>query len=605
MTTKKTSILFWNNKISESIRRKKCAFLIGPGVLENSGVPEFSDIVQYCIQLLQNNKTKPKVLDWLTKYKIKSATSYPLINTEIPFNKFLEILALGSNIQPILEIFRKAEPNPYHLFISELAKSGLLPLVVTTNIDTCLEKAFQQQKVAFHVATNPEEIDISAIQTNPIIKINGCSSNIDSIKTYLEHSSAGKSSEFSRELLENLFASGEHDMIMVLGFNAENSYELALLLNTIKPGNKTIVFVEHSKNMKAPEIESIGLNKIDNPFSKFKGIRYFIDGEVFVQQLSLEISSKQKINHQSLTVKSMTNWQHLLKQWYSKESHKSNFLLGSLYLHSLEFEKAFELLHLEESKNTSYQNQLLALLGTIRLKQYNFSEAEKYFSKSFNSVGKNDDILAFKCLIGLADIKYLKKCFHEANEIYNNALSIALNHNWKKHVAHSLVGKGNCQTSLLFFENALELENQALQIFREIVDNTGIGICYTNIANIYQEQLKFNEAIEFYEKAVRLLEPLRNIEELGKAYVGIGMAYRNYDIFLNEIGIFDFDNSRIIKAINYLDKAVDIYLTNNLYTPLYETYEFLSLIYHELGREKKSKTYEQRKQKIDSIMLNQ
>jgi two-component system, sensor histidine kinase PdtaS len=133
------------------------------------------------------------------------------------------------------------------------------------------------------------------------------------------------------------------------------------------------------------------------------------------------------------------------------------------------------------------------------------------------------------------------------------------------------------------FENAIRLNNEALDIFTEIGDEDGIGQSLGNNANIYVMLKEYQRAMEDYQKALRLFEKTGNQYMLGHIHYNMGKLYLILDemdqasIFLNKslqireslghsddigkshegLGAFYLKNGEIENAVSHFQKALD------------------------------------------------
>lgn len=103
-----------------------------------------------------------------------------ILNSSLPFESFIETIKEETDIDDILEIFKYGKPNTNHLLIAQLAVSGYVSTILTTNFDTLIEDALIEKNLVnnrhFKVFSNEEEfgeIDWNIKRIN-VIKIHGC-----------------------------------------------------------------------------------------------------------------------------------------------------------------------------------------------------------------------------------------------------------------------------------------------------------------------------------------------------------------------------------------------------------------------------------------------
>ncbi|MBA2611586.1 MAG: tetratricopeptide repeat protein [Bacteroidetes bacterium] len=161
---------------------------------------------------------------------------------------------------------------------------------------------------------------------------------------------------------------------------------------------------------------------------------------------------------------------------------------------------------------------------------------------SYNNIGmalnyqhkKNDALLNLKKALELA-------------KIFGNPTLIAFSYR-----NLSLIYESNAN-----YGAAITNSYESLRIFESIKDSTGIMTCYNNIANVYNDQQNFTKALEFFLKAIPLIEKNDNINR-SKVYGNLGLVYnelKNYDKAL----YYFFEALKIQQAAGNQLKIADIY----------------------------------------------
>ena len=119
------------NAIFEPFGFKEGEFAIfcGAGISRNSGLPLANDLKQSILGKLPIDK---KDID-------------EVMNSNLPFEAFMEILSENTNISKIIDIFKRGEPNTNHIMIARFCKKGYLRTIFTTNFDLLIENALEKE----------------------------------------------------------------------------------------------------------------------------------------------------------------------------------------------------------------------------------------------------------------------------------------------------------------------------------------------------------------------------------------------------------------------------------------------------------------------------
>lgn len=122
----------------------------------------------------------------------------------------------GKSYFPLLGMLNSAMPNANHFALAELAKSGRLKAVVTTNFDTLIETAFREMAVPLMTVVR-ENIYYEAVKSSTcqLFKIHGSALDFDTLIDTVTQKAVGLS-PVKRIILEHVLAGSE---IAVLGFS--------------------------------------------------------------------------------------------------------------------------------------------------------------------------------------------------------------------------------------------------------------------------------------------------------------------------------------------------------------------------------------------------
>ena len=145
--------------LTDQFNSAKCAIFCGAGISYNSGVPLMPDI-------------KKKVLSGLPM-NLKDTDE--LLNCKMPFELFMECLVENTANTSIMDLFALGKPNNNHTWIAELAKKGLLRIVITTNFDELIETALNTAGVRYQLIYRENEFDSVDWESSglKVVKIHG------------------------------------------------------------------------------------------------------------------------------------------------------------------------------------------------------------------------------------------------------------------------------------------------------------------------------------------------------------------------------------------------------------------------------------------------
>ena len=154
-------------EISEKIKLQESAIFFGAGISYNSGLPLVYDLIKYLLNTID----------------VGDSDAEKILNSNLPFEGFIQTISDEVSVDSILDIFSKGEPNGNHEFIAGLINKGLVKTILTTNFDTLIEQALNNlgliDGVNFQVYSTEndfEKIDWKS-ETVKIIKIHGCVSD--------------------------------------------------------------------------------------------------------------------------------------------------------------------------------------------------------------------------------------------------------------------------------------------------------------------------------------------------------------------------------------------------------------------------------------------
>lgn len=122
----------------------------------------------------------------------------------------------GKSYFPLLKLLNGSIPNANHSALTEMARLGKLNAIITTNFDTLIETAFQDEAVPLYTAVQSQNYyEASQISACKLFKIHGSVHDEVSLIDTISQKVVGLSLE-KRLVLENIFSSSN---IFVIGFS--------------------------------------------------------------------------------------------------------------------------------------------------------------------------------------------------------------------------------------------------------------------------------------------------------------------------------------------------------------------------------------------------
>ena len=137
-------------------------------------------------------------------------------------------------------------------------------------------------------------------------------------------------------------------------------------------------------------------------------------------------------------------------------------------------------------------------------------------------------------------------------------------------------GQGNYENALEYYEKALKISEEKLG-----ADHPNTAATYNNLAVVYDDQGNYEKALKYYEKALKVYE-----EKLGADHPDTAATYNNLAVVYYEQGNYE-------KALEYYEKALRI-REEKLgadHPDTAATYNNLALVYDDQGNYEKALEY--------------
>ena len=116
--------------------------------------------------------------------------------------------------------------------------------------------------------------------------------------------------------------------------------------------------------------------------------------------------------------------------------------------------------------------------------------------------------------------------YTKAEAYFNKVLEISEQLKWKRGIAVSLSNLANVKEKQLDFENAISIHEKALKLKQEMNDVYGLVNTYHSLGEILKNQHKYSLAIQNLEKAVKIASTNKMTNELKENYLILYELYR-------------------------------------------------------------------------------
>jgi len=457
------------------------ALFFGAGISFNSGLPLANQIKYIILEQLFDDKTDFS----------------ELIESNIPFEVFIDILSTNSDISKIFEIFKNGEPNSNHILVAKLAKIKKIKTILTTNFDLLLEKALEEEglKEGLDFVRIYKEEDFSNFNYNElkdklvIFKIHGTIDEWDSIRTTLKFIASKSLSEKRMSIIRYLFSTGTHEKVLILGYSCSDIFDISPQICSIQEEQKEVIFLEHKEKI-MEKIEDIKIKDENNPFKGFPGKRIFRNTDYLI--MDLWKNCENLIGKYELT-KSEILWDSTISDWFSsiKDVIATNYIRGSLLEYVSNFEKAiiYYKSSLIDANNINYERGKIAAnskLGICSDQLGNYNDSKQY---------------------------------------YEETLSISRKLKDKSEELKSLINLGNVYLNLGNTKKANEYQIQALSIAEEINDIESLSKIYTNMGILFFNSKDYENAEKFHKKSILIEEEIGDKKEEAKSFINLAAVY--------------------------------------------------------------------------------
>jgi len=571
-------------ELLRSIKGKEVVIFCGAGISRHSALPIVKDLVPYILKKLDVGQEEAEII----------------LNSNLPFEAFIETLRRSSHSNRILDIFDLGKPNTNHLLLAKLAKLGYVTTICTTNFDRLIERAFDSEGLVRgdDYRVYYKEGDLARIGWNDstinLIKIHGSVEDKDNMAITLGQVASQVLSSQRKGVIDHVFCEGAHKHVLILGYRCCDVFDISPQIEAITENHKKVFLVDHEKRHELA-VRDLADKEMRNPFQRFRESKWILFDTDTLMKAVWEFCLPEEEYIFSKGAMDKTAWQKCVNEWFLETEAK--YTEGNKYnITGLIFDK------ISESQSAlRYYGRALRIfrelghkqgeghsLGNVGGVHHNLGDYRRAIQYHLQALSINREIgnrqLEGSCLGNLGGDYGSLGENQKAINYYEQALNIAREIGDKNGEGRHLGNLGSAYHDLGENQKAIDFYEQALNIAREIGDKNGEGRHLGHLGIVYRDLGDNQKTIDFYEQALNIARETgdrrgegRHLGNLGNAYHGLGnyqeaKQYHQQALgiakeigdkngegrHLDHLGIAHYSLGNAQKAINCYQQALSI-----------------------------------------------
>lgn len=280
--------------------QKRISIFCGAGISFDSGLPVAKGLLEKICSSLDIKEEE-------TKY---------LLDSNLPFESFIEAIHQEVSIDGILDVFELGVPNSNHVLFGKLLKKGVINTICTTNFDLLFERALLTE--GFEEGVDFEKYHTEqdfrnfywAKKKSSLIKLHGCITEREEIGITLDIVAGSDSSIHRNQLVKEFFSKKFNDVVIVIGYSCSDKFDISPQIEAVAQDKSEIIFVEHKNGKLDPIIKELSKCGDDFPFKSYPGIKVNIDANHFCNLLwNTFLEEDYKV------IQNKTNWEEVIESW--------------------------------------------------------------------------------------------------------------------------------------------------------------------------------------------------------------------------------------------------------------------------------------------------
>lgn len=457
----------FDTEVEELIRligEGRVAIFCGAGISIASGIPSAKEL--------------QRVL--LTKLPASELEITRLVENDLPFEAFMEVLSKATDFEPLLEVFTGKEPNRAHVLLADLATRGLVQTIATTNFDELIERAVGSSSIA-------------------VTKLHGTISNPRSIAVTMEMVAGRQRLPEREQDIARIFASGDHEAVLVVGYSCSDAFDISPAIEALGDSLKRVWIVEHEPG--SERAEEIVAKTWKNPFRLCRnGTRLFWDSGVLFSQIEGMLATG---SHTSTP--SVNKWLAFFNRWRrpaKTRQPRPASLPGDEWLTFVD----------KWWSHVTPREQLAVghyILGQLWYLCADFRAAKVHYRASLAAAGRRPHpATRSNALLQIAGchraLSEFKRVLERAQEAHR--LAITAGEDFLEAQAAGTIG--NAWFNMGEIENSVEWYERAVETLRKLGNQRALGSGLANLGNAYGARGDLEKAEKCFREGIELARDL-------------------------------------------------------------------------------------------------
>ncbi len=496
--------------LADHVHRRQLAVFCGAGISMDppTSLPSWRALTDAMLDAVGEASGEPSGQSFAKN--VKEAQLPP----ELIAGKLQDIF--GDEFFNSLDVLKTGEPNLNHLYLASLAKTGYLPVIVTANFDTFIEKALRALEVPFRVFRRDEEF-AAYLEHGPaegettLIKIHGCIDAKDTIIATLKDTGRGLANA-KKQVLQSLL---EHYFFLFLGYSG-NDFNL--------DDNKLAMRDAQDKargffwNFRPGETNPVVEGLIADYAGRGHRIEHLLPD--LLVDLQMRVGG-------SVLEESMRRWATKLKPEHFR-------VLGELLHHAghLDDAKLAYEMHGKQRNDAGTRRMdarrrgtMLHNLGRLAADRGEYAEAQDLYSRALGMFEQLGDVSAQAgTLHQLGHLAQAQGDLSKALGYYQQSLDLQkqAGGSVESAVLHQI---GTIHQDRGDYDGALAWYEQALELQRASGDNEAMAATLHQVGLVHHAKEDYDQALDYYEQARKLEEELGIKRGLGPTLAAIGLIH--------------------------------------------------------------------------------
>jgi tetratricopeptide (TPR) repeat protein len=477
-------------ELIRAIKAGRVAVFCGAGISIASGIPPANELRRAI----------------LTKLPASELEITRLVENDLPFEAFMEVLSQLTDLGPLMEVFVGKEPSATHVFLAGLGSRGLIKTIATTNFDELIERA-------------------GANLRNLVIKLHGTISSPESIAVTMEAVAGRQRLPEREEAIDRIFAHGEHEAVLVVGYSCSDLFDISPAIEALGESLKRIWIVEHDPREKRAE-DIVG-KTWKNPFRQCRhGTRLFCDTDALFQRIARETSAGE---YARPAIAGNTR-QSFFARWWNRLRAREEVAIDQTNKRSSPVGHGWQTFVDRWWNHVDPRDKLPlghAILGQLWYLCADFRAAKIHYRASLVRAGPwQDPTNRCYALIQIAGchraLSEYKRALERGREAHRLAKALRDDH-LEAQAARTI---GNAHFNMGDVAEAIKWYQRDVDLLRKLGDQErALGSSLANLANAFGASRDFDKALECFEEGIELARDLGDKVGEASRLGGMGQVF--------------------------------------------------------------------------------